>query len=416
MSNGSRRPVLILGLNHAPEDIGIGPYTAGLAEHIAGRGHRTMVVAARPYYPRWKGFEGYPAWWSNSNEQGIEITRCPHYIPANPGGARRLLHHASFALSSLLPMLHRSLARPALVLCIVPSLLSVPVAWLCARLSGAKLWIHVQDFEVEAALATGLLPDGSLLARIAPAAERFLLRRADLVTTISPQMCARLIEKGLPEHRVAELRNWANHFQSIAAADGAPIRIEWGLEAKFVALYSGNVANKQGLETVIDAARMLAHDERIAFVICGEGPNRARLEERARGLGNVRFYGLQPIERFAGLMRMTDCHLLPQIAEAADLVLPSKLTNMLASGKPVVATAHAGTGLAQEVAGCGLVVPPANAAAMADAILELAGDAELTSALGRAASRRAEARWSKARVLAQADLLLDMLVAERTGA
>lgn len=409
MSQQAATSILVLGLNYAPEEIGIGPYTTGIAEHFASLGHKVEVVAGRPYYPQWSPFPGYRAWWRHQVEGGVGVTRCPHYIPRTPGGLKRLLHHASFALASLLPALRHALRRPDVVVTVAPSLVATPVAWLAARFGGAKLWLHVQDFEVEAAAATGLVGERSFPARLGRALERFILSRADLVTTISPQMCRRLREKGVGEGRVAELRNWANHLDAIATANGDALRCEWSLEGKLVALYSGNVANKQGLDVVIDAARLLVGRKDIAFVVCGEGPNRARLEERAAGLANIQFHGLQPAERFAPLMRMADVHLLPQLADAADLVLPSKLTNILASARPAIATAASGTGLAQEVEGCGLVVPPEDPEALAKAIATLADDPVQAGAFGKAAAERAEQRWRKGAVLAQANQLLARL-------
>ena len=380
-------PVLILGLNYAPEAIGIGPYTAGLAERFAAAGHRVQVICGRPYYPQWRTHKGYRGWWNVKRENDVEVVRCPHYVPRRPSGLRRILHHASFALASLVPMLRAAIERPAVVIAVVPSLLAAPLAWFAARLSGAELWLHVQDFEVDAAVATGLVRRESPIAKFALATERSLLRRAELVTAISPQMCHRLAGKGVMQDRIAELRNWANHLDTIAAASGEVLRGAWGLEGRFVALYSGNIANKQGLEIVVEAARILAGDARFAFVVCGEGPNRAQLEALAAGLANVSFHGLQPDERFAQMMRMADCHLLPQLGDAADLVLPSKLANMLASARPVIATAAPGTGIAREIEGCGLAVPPGDATALAQAVLTLADDAPL-SARQPAASRK----------------------------
>lgn len=402
--------IAILGLNYAPEPIGIGPYTTGLAEWLASQGHDVSVVAGRPYYPKWAPFEGYPTGWNTEEQNGVRVTRCPHYIPKKPSGSRRILHHASFALGSLLPMFRETSARPEIVLAIAPSLLSVPIALFCARACGAKLWVHIQDFEIEAALAAGLLDADSLGFRLGRAFERSMLTRSDLVTTISPQMCSRLVAKGVKKDRVEELRNWANHIDAIRTADPATLRKEWNLGDKFVALYSGNVANKQGLEVVIEAARLLENRTEIAFVICGEGPNRAVLEQRAKGLVNIRFENLQPEESFGPLMRLADCHLLPQLADAADLVLPSKLANMLASGRPVIATAEEGTGLANEVEGCGIVVQPEDPGDLADAIAALADDRARADALGKAAAVRAEQRWSKHSVLSSLDSALAKLV------
>ncbi|HET8612497.1 MAG TPA: glycosyltransferase, partial [Sphingomonas sp.] len=114
-------------------------------------------------------------------------------------------------------------------------------------------------------------------------------------------------------------------------------------------------------------------------------------------------------ERLGELLGLADVHLLPQIVGAADLVLPSKLTNMLASGRPVVATAAPGTGLADEVEGCGIVTPPGDAAAFAAAIERLIDDPGERARLGRAARTRAEERWSRAGVLGRFTADLDRL-------
>jgi colanic acid biosynthesis glycosyl transferase WcaI len=395
--------ILFVGLNYAPEFIGIGPYSAGLAQSLAAAGHEVTAIVGRPYYPAWQPFPGSSAGWAAASEEGVRIVRCPHYIPAAPTGAKRLIHHASFAASALVPVLRAALsARPDVVFTVAPSLMSVPVAWLAAKLGRAKLWLHVQDFEVEAAFATGLMDAGSGLAGAARWVENRLLGLADRVSTISPQMIAKLGEKGVAPARRYELRNWADDsiVFPVELADN-PYRREWDLGARKVALYSGNIANKQGLEIVIDAARILAARDDLTFVICGQGPNRERLEALAAGLPNVRFADLQPSERMGDFLSLASIHLLPQLAGAADLVLPSKLANMLASARPVVATALAGTGLADEVEGCGLVVPPGDAAAMAGAIARLLDDEALAASLGQAALVRAKERWSRQAILAR---------------
>ncbi len=409
-----RRRILILGLNYAPEPVGIGPYTQGLAQALADQGAEVEVIAGQPYYPQWRPYPGFPARaWRTASENGITITRCPHYIPADPGGARRIVHLASFALSALIPALGRALrsreARPQLVITVAPALLGIFTTWLAARLAGAPLWIHVQDFEVEAALATGLLKPQGLPARLARRVEARLLRLGDRVSTISPQMCAKLVDKGVPRERVVEMRNWADSRFVPDPAGAEEIRRQWGLGQRLVALYSGNIARKQGIEILVEAARLLAQRSDIAIVICGEGPNRAALEAQAAGLTNIQLHDLQPAERMGAMLAMADLHLLPQIAGAADLVLPSKLTNMLASGRPVVATTDPGTGLYAEVDGCGALSPPGDAQALAAAIVQLADDPDLRARLGAEARRRAEERWSKDAIIARAALEMDRL-------
>ena len=213
--------VLIVGLNYAPEPIGIGPYTTGLAEFLAARGHRVEVITGRPYYPQWRGYPGFRRFvWRRAHENGVGVTRCWHYIPRVPGGINRVLHHFSFAMTALLATLWQALRnRPDAVLCIAPSIMSALPAGLGATLGGAKLWLHLQDFEVDAAFATGMVK-GPRLSRILLTAERAVLRWADMVSSISPPMVARLIGKGIALERTYELRNWANAVPSESTAAG----------------------------------------------------------------------------------------------------------------------------------------------------------------------------------------------------
>ena len=390
------RKILFIGLNYAPEPIGIGPYTAGLAEALVERGHEVRAIVGQPYYPDWKLYPEYHRRWKASVENGVQIMRCPHYIPANPTGSKRMAHHASFA-SSAYPAARRARRemKPDLVFTVAPSMIAAPVAARMARRAGVPLWLHIQDFEVGAALATGLIGKTSRTADAAAQFEQRVLRRADLISTISHPMCDLLRDKGVAEDRILEMRNWANHASGIAAGDGASLRREWGLEGKTVALYSGNIANKQGLDVVIEAAAMLREREDIAFVISGEGPNRAHLEALAKGLPNVSFRDLQPEDRVGDLLKMANIHLLPQLRDAADLVLPSKLGNMLASGRPVIATVQPGTGIARELVDCGIVVPPETPHAIAEAVKALAGHEDYCAHMGQKARERAASHWSK---------------------
>jgi len=393
--NTKQMKLLILGLNYAPEPVGIAPFTTGLAEGMAARGHQVEVIAGQPYYPQWRPYPEQPAHAEPRIENGVSVVRVPHFIPEVPSLARRMRHYLTFARAARGPMLAAARRlQPDLVFTAAPALLAVPVARSAARRAGAPLWIHIQDLEVDAAFATGFLARSGVAERAALALERRLLLPAERISAISPQMCARVREKGVPADQVFELRNWST-LATAGAGDGSSYRREWQVGERHVALYSGNIARKQGIEIVIEAARRLQHRDDIVFVICGEGPNRANLAEQAAGLANVQLRPLQPTERLADLLALADVHLLPQIAGAADLVLPSKLANMLASGRPVVATAAPGTGLHDETEGCGLATPPGEAGPFAEAIVELIDDPARRDMFGAAARQRAAERWTR---------------------
>lgn len=168
-----------------------------------------------------------------------------------------------------------------------------------------------------------------------------------------------------------------------------------------LALYSGNMGEKQGLEVVVEAARQLQGEPGIIFVMCGTGAAYRRLRGMAEGLANIRWMPLQPLERFNELLNAADIHLLPQTAGAADLVMPSKLTAMFASARPVVATAYPGTAVHEAVEGRGLVVPPGDVEAFVGALMELAADREKRAHLGARARSYAVRHLDRDAVLAR---------------
>lgn len=238
-----------------------------------------------------------------------------------------------------------------------PALFCAPAAWLAARLCGARAWLHVQDYEVDAAFELGLLK-GAWLRRAVARAERWLMRRFDRVSTISERMLALARDKGVEPARAVLLPNWIDAQAITPDLDGGACRAQLGIPADaIVALYSGNMGGKQGLQVLADVARRLEGETRLWFVFCGQGPERAALQARCAGLARARFLDLQPAERLGELLCMADIHLLPQRAGAADLVMPSKLTGMLASGRPVVCGAAPGTELAGVITRCGLLTP-----------------------------------------------------------
>lgn len=401
--------ILIHGLNYWPELIGIGKYTGEMARWLAERGHEVRVVTAYPYYPQWRVPEGYDGRrYRREQVDGVAVHHCPVWVPRRPGSWRRLVHLLSFAASSApVAMWLGATWRPDIVFAVEPTLLAAPAALAAARLAGALSWIHVQDFEVEAAFAVGLM-NGDRLRRRAVGVEALVLRRFDRASTISPSMCERLRGKGIAEGKIKYLPNWAAAEEIHPLPEPSPMRQELGIAAAaIVALYAGNMSEKQGLDTLVEAAARLRHDPRIAFVFAGEGAARRRLEELAGGLANIRFLPLQPQERLNDLLNLADIHLLPQRRGVADLVMPSKLLGMMASGRPIVAGADPAAALGAVVAGCGVVVPPEDGRAMAEAVAALAGEPERRSALGAAGRQRAVLEWGRETILLQLERWLE---------
>jgi colanic acid biosynthesis glycosyl transferase WcaI len=399
--------ILIYGINFAPELTGIGKYTGEMAAFLAQKGHEVRVVTAPPYYPHWRIQPGYAAGkYKAEIWQGTKVYRCPLWLPGGGrkvgriNGLQRVFHLASFALSSLPVILRQVSWHPQRVIVLAPSVFNAPAAALVARLAKGKSWLHIQDFELDAALGLKIFPGLGPGFQLGLMAERWLYRRFDHVSTISNRMLERLKAKGVDSEKVTLFPNWVDTQQIFPLTDYNDLRQELLVsDQEQVILYSGNMGQKQGLEILVEAARQLRNESRIIFILCGEGAVKAELEDMARGLANVRFIPLQPLDRLNRLLNLAAVHVIPQSASAADLVMPSKLGGILASGRPVIVTASEGTELADVVRPLGKVIPPGRADCLADTILELAHQPALQATLGKRGRVFVESTWAKETVL-----------------
>jgi colanic acid biosynthesis glycosyl transferase WcaI len=417
--------ILIHSINFCPEPVGVGKYTGEMASWLAARGHEVRIVTSPPHYPQWRVSPEYRAWKYSRERHPVrdnlghlsgnslpsaakmEVFRCPIWVPRSPNGLRRLFYPASFGLSSWPAMLRQIAWRPDVALLVEPTLFCSFQALLVAGLSGAKAWLHVQDFEVDAAFELGDF-SSPVVRQLAHAAERFLMQRFDRVSSISGRLVERLIAKGVNASQCLLFPNWVDTSAIYPLPGPSPLRQKFGIpDQAIVALYSGNMGKKQGLELLAEASHQLApRRPDIQFVFCGEGSYRDTFSRLAGEARNVMFLPVQPADRLNDLLNLADIHLLPQRANAADLVMPSKLTGMLASGRAVVATAGTGSQLFTVLDGRGMLTPPGNVNAFVSAVIRLADDRDLRRQLGEEARKYAIRCLQRDEILGQFELSL----------
>jgi colanic acid biosynthesis glycosyl transferase WcaI len=440
--------ILIYGINYAPEITGIGKYTSEMCEWLTQQGHEVRVVTAPPYYPKWQIEPGYCAWqYQQETIANVKLYRCPLWVPRRLSGAKRLLHLFSFAISSLPVILWQGLWwRPDLVWLVAPTLFAVPGAWLAAGMGGAKAWLHIQDFEVDAAFDLGIL-SGNTRRSLVCGLERWLLSRFDRVSSITTKMVQRLQQKRVSLRKLALFPNWVDTKLIYPLPYHSPLKRQLGIPAdKIVVLYSGNMGRKQGLEIAIEAAHLLKqqalstapqyslqqspattgghgahppeleHDaqlaDRVVFLLCGDGIMKGHLQHRAEqlGLDNVKFLPLQPIEQLNNLLNLADIHILPQKADVSDQVMPSKLSGILACGGAVIATAHLDTELANVVmAAGGVVCPPEDVNCLTHQIKTLATDRQRREQIKRRARHYAINNLDRVKILTDFEQNLQQL-------
>jgi len=392
--------IVLYGMNYAPELTGIGKYNAELAEWLVEKGNSVRVISPPPYYPEWRVHSGYSNLkYKIENIKGVEVWRCPLWVPKKITGKRRVMHLLSYALTSFPSIVAQLRWRPDIIISVEPPIMCAPMALLVAKMCGAKSCLHVQDFEVDAAFQLNILKSKNARL-IVEWMEKCITSRFDKVSSISQRMLQKLGDKGICESKKIYFPNWVDLEVIFPQKTNRRLKAEIGLPTdSIVALYSGNIGRKQNIDTLLEAAYHLLNRSDIYIVICGDGVYKKTLMEKGEGCNNVLFIPLQPLEKLNELLNMADIHLLPQSSDAADLVMPSKLSGMFASGRPVIATADDNTQVASIVGNCGVVVSPGDAKGIANAILKLGCNPQLRMELGMRAFQFCAAEWEKSAIL-----------------
>jgi len=396
--------ILVYGLNYDPEPVGIGKYTGELAIWLASSGHEVHVITAPPYFPQWRVLPPYKNSYSIHSTANVLVHRCPLWVPRNPSGLKRLLHLLSFAISSFIPLLRQRGWKPDIIFTVAPALFCAPGALIFSKLCGrtCKSWLHIQDFELDAAFELSLLK-GKWLRRLAISFELFLFSSFDNVSAISQSMLHRLHDKGVRPTRTVLFPNWVD-LDVISPSPSKnilnPYRVQFDIPVDAtVLMYSGSMNKKQDFNLLVDVIHLLSDLPNLFWFFAGNGPSKSDFLHRTAHLSRVIHLPLQPVDRMNEWLNFADIHLLPQKSGTEDLVLPSKLLGIFASGKPVVATSATGSELGLLVSQAGACTSPGDATAFADAIRRLINHPHHYLSAGQTARHLAEEYFEKDKVL-----------------
>ena len=368
--------IIVWGINYAPELTGIAPYNTALCDFLRGRGDDVEMLTTFAYYPTWrKQAEDRGRLYRDDLVDGVPVHRCWHYVPEKVAAWKRIVHEGTFVLTSTLRAL--SLRRPDVYVMVSPPLLLGAAAWLVTKLKESDYVFHVQDLQPDAAVGLGMLRKG-WFTRALYALEAFAYRHAARVSGISRGMLAIFEGKGVPPQK---LIYFPNGVRLQASADHVPrgaFRARHGFRPdEFLAIYSGNLGVKQGLEILIDAAELL-QGSAVRIVICGDGAVRETLARRVSELKlpNVSMLPLQPLANYESMLADADVCLITQQAGAGNAFFPSKLLSTLAAARPVITVADEDSELTRALneGAFGVNVTPGDAKALATALRELASN------------------------------------------
>ncbi|RRB04269.1 WcaI family glycosyltransferase [Larkinella rosea] len=366
--------ILIYGINYSPELTGIGKYTGEMGEWLAGNKQEVDVITAMPYYPEWAVHASHKRkGWHTEYIDGVRVHRCPLYVPTRVTSLKRILHEFSFVVSSLWYWLRVFFGkRYDVVICISPPFHLGLIPAIYSRLRKVPFWCHIQDLQIDMAKDLGMITNRTFLNTMFKV-ESYILKRCSAISTISEGMLQKVKLKNGAGSKCVLFPNWVDSTHIKPVPKPHSMRAELGLlDSDRVILYSGSLGEKQGLEIIIAAAQSFAQQPDIKFLIVGSGGGKTKLEATVReyGLTNVVFHPLQPYEKLSALLGTADIHLVLQKKSASDLVLPSKLTGILAAGGCALVSAVPGTTLYDVVHRheMGILIEPESAQALEVAI------------------------------------------------
>ena len=372
------------------------------------------MVTCAPNHPHGKIYPGYRnRLFQSETIDGVRVIRVWTALAANEGFARRILNYVSYLASVMLVL--PWLPRADVIVSTSPQFFC-GLAGLFVRPFKRAPWVlEIRDLWPESIVAVGAMRKG-LIIRLLEALEGFAYRQADAIVSVTRSFVPHIVERcGAPD-KIAVIINGADLSAYVRGDNGAAVRKSFGLQGKFVGAYVGTHGMAHGLSTILDAAELLRDDPRFAFLMVGDGAERARLqaEREARGLDNVLILGQRPKAEMPGFWSATDASLiLLKRSDTFKKVLPSKMAQAMATQCPIVLGVEGEARALLEDARAGIAIEPENARQLADAMLKLADDPALAASFGRAGREFATVNFDRAKVAARYLDLLEDVAARR---
>jgi glycosyltransferase involved in cell wall biosynthesis len=389
-----------------------------LATRLCLSGHSVTVLTALPSYPKGEIFEEFRGRLAmTENVRGMRIVRAWLYVTKKTTFSRRILNYLSFAISSCIAGIFATGSADIVFVESPPLFLGIS-GYILSKLKRAKFVLNISDLWPESAVALGILRNERLIWW-ATRVEEGLYHRASFVTG-QTEGIVNSIRRRCGGVEVALLTNGVSP-EFIQAAEGwrgrrAHAQIELGLSDKFVVGYAGLHGLVYGLDVVLEVARCLTEIPEISFMLVGDGPEKTRLEDKARQqkLVNVFFYPSQPASRMPEILAAMNVTLITlKRHELFKGTLPSKLFEAMGAGIPIIAAMEGEAQLVIERAHCGICVEPEDVAKMKEAVLRLYCDPGLCQRYGKNGRNYVAVHYNRKTIAGQLEKLLLSAVSQR---
>jgi len=375
--------IVVVPPHFEPDVAPTGVIFTRIVEELAKRGHEIEVITSLPWYRLHRVEDGYEGKLVRHEDTPWgRITRIHPFPTADKTNIpRRALSFAGF--SSLAAAVGGRGGRADAVIAVSPPLTIGLTGWAIARLRGARFVFNLQDIFPDVAIELGALKNGRLVSA-ARRLENLCYRLSDAITVLSDDLKVNIAAKGVDESKVHVIPNFVDTERMAPGPRENHYRKEFGLTGKTVVMYAGNIGLSQAFDSVLDAAGALAYEEDLVFVINGQGAQREALQNKARGMTNVVFVDMQPVDRLPEVLAAADIHLVPLKKGLGNSSVPSKTYSILAAGRPFVASVDGGTEIVRiaERSGGGIAIPPEDPEALAKALRRMLDHPDETRRMG----------------------------------
>lgn len=357
MPDQQRLKLLVITMMYEPDCVGIAAVASDMCAALAERGHDVTVYTTYPYYPEWKLKAKANRWRAQKESiRGVEVKRHRIFVPSDPSRLLpRLIHELSFPVSLGRNLFRRDKFDVVMAYC--PLMGGMVFAALRKMLFRDPLWVNIQDIPAEAAAASGMIKFGPL-ARLASTVQKFVFNRADVWSSISPDMVQKLEAMNSAEMPVHLCPNWLTnslHEQILQA----PRKVGRIPQQPTKLLYCGTVGNKQGLLQFCRDLSKCSGDFQFQIHGAGSEAEAVRQWVESSNDGRFEFGKLVPQSEFIHAIHAADWFVIPQKSSAGGAFFPSKLIPSMSLGTPILAVSESDGPLYREVTenGLGLVVP-----------------------------------------------------------
>ncbi len=346
-------------------------------------GHEVSVVTNFPHHPTGVIPESYRGKrFLIERAEGIRVIRCRTYATPNRGFLRKTLGHLVFMVQAVVQGAP-ALGHADVLVASSPTLFAVVAAAVISRRLGVPFVFEVRDLWPAIFVDLGVIRN-RLAIWCLERVELALYRRSGAVVTVTRAFARDIEGRGIAPAKVHVVLNGVD-LEAFAPGPPDPeLRARLGLGGKFVVLYCGAHGISHALERILEVARLQSGDPRIHFLFVGEGAEKDALLARAGslGLGNVTFRPGVPREEVPALYRSADVCLVPlRDVPLFRSFVPSKMFEILACGRPIVASVAGEAAEILEASGAAIVVPPEDVGSLSRAVARLAGDPRLRAEL-----------------------------------